>query len=201
MTDMRLPKVVLCPPPDDEDLNYEEEENTSCSSLCQPTTDTATSRSSAASILPQPLQQNFDLLKKRKLAEDEASRIAEETAAMIRAEVRRMQNAVAELEAYLDNAGGEQQAVQAHDDDDDGESQEENESRDGSDDDDDGEGHAVVVREDELEGQRLRRRQQPNHLHRFPELPRFVVIEPAAASTFINSSTTEGAVEEDEETE
>lgn len=53
------------------------------------------------SVLPPSLRRNFGILKKRKVCEKEATRIAEETQAMIRTEVRRMRNAVHELEAYL----------------------------------------------------------------------------------------------------
>ncbi|KAL7561244.1 hypothetical protein ACA910_004165 [Epithemia clementina (nom. ined.)] len=56
---------------------------------------------STFSALSKGLLQNFDVLKKRKISENEATRVARETQAMIQCEVVRMRNAVAELETYL----------------------------------------------------------------------------------------------------
>ena len=53
------------------------------------------------SVMPEALRQNFGILKKRNVSAVEALRVAEETQAMVYTEVSRMQNAVAELEEYL----------------------------------------------------------------------------------------------------
>lgn len=102
MTDMRQ-KVVLCPPPDDDELAEEEQpdgiiEDIACNQ------NTNKNLLNVPSAMPEALKEKFDILKKRKLSDDEANRVAEEAQAMIRAEVRRLQNAVAELEAYLNEA-------------------------------------------------------------------------------------------------
>ena len=126
---MRQSNIILCPPPDDsEDDSFTNmptsnrqhevdrdslEDETASSNKRESTSleevQDTNNNHRERSLLSEPLQQNFVVLKKRKVEEgdeetSETRRVAEETAAMIRDEVRRMQNAVAELEAYLQNA-------------------------------------------------------------------------------------------------
>eukprot|EP00527_Entomoneis_sp_CCMP2396_P003631 CAMPEP_0198154610 /NCGR_PEP_ID=MMETSP1443-20131203/68686_1 /TAXON_ID=186043 /ORGANISM="Entomoneis sp., Strain CCMP2396" /LENGTH=210 /DNA_ID=CAMNT_0043821291 /DNA_START=896 /DNA_END=1528 /DNA_ORIENTATION=+ len=196
---MRQSKVILCPPPDDD-------EEVETSSLQQSYQQGDANRgddddgfslqhqvpnNNNISLLSQPLQQNFDVLKKRKVSHDESNRIAEETAAMIRAEVRRMQNAVAELEVYLHNV--ENQGVAS----DDVDQESDNSDREGRENHNagvqdnaaaaandvvqmQGRAAAAMVRDDDLVVERRprrRRQQQHEHQHRFPALPDVVVIE------------------------
>jgi len=193
MTDMRQSNVVLCPLPDDD---HEEEpmrnpEGGEKSVVAAAVPDEMLPLpSNNGTILPSPLKQNFDLLKKRKLSEDEATRISEETASMIRAEVRRMQNAVSELEAYLDSV---EERVEEADADGEG-AQEEDAPRFPV--------AAVVVRDDNepLERRPMRRRRPTNnHFHRFPELPRVVIIEPASPMNHHESNNTNSAEKNDVE--
>ena len=58
---------------------------------------------SSHSFLSDALRENFGVLKKRKLSPQDTTCLAQETQAMINREVRRMKNAVSELEAYLQN--------------------------------------------------------------------------------------------------